>query len=167
MLLDIDEVNQDLPPVFEDFTNEDAGTTELNTNTIPTKTSKDSEMNFILCPMCQTPIAPNPSNLCVKCLNSQVDISEGITKQLVIFQCRQCERYFKNPQYIEAQLESPQLLELCLKKIRGLGKVNLVDAKFLWTEPHSKRLRVELTIQKEVFNGAILQKKFPVEYILE
>lgn len=29
-------------------------------------------------------------------------------------------------------------------------KVRLVDAGFVWTEPHSKRLKVKLTIQKEV-----------------
>jgi NMD protein affecting ribosome stability and mRNA decay len=31
-----------------------------------------------------------------------------------------------------------------------LLKVRLVDAGFVWTEPHSKRLKVKLTIQKEV-----------------
>ena len=29
-------------------------------------------------------------------------------------------------------------------------KVRLVDAGFVWTEPHSKRIKVKLTIQKEV-----------------
>ncbi len=42
-------------------------------------------------------------------------------------------------------------------------QVKLVDAGFLWTEPHSKRLKVKLTIQAEVFNGAILQQTFVVE----
>ena len=35
----------------------------------------------------------------------------------------------------------------------GLQKVKLVDAGFIWTEPHSKRLKTKLTIQKEVLNG--------------
>ena len=35
----------------------------------------------------------------------------------------------------------------------GLSKVKLVDAGFIWTEPHSKRLKTKLTIQKEVLNG--------------
>jgi NMD protein affecting ribosome stability and mRNA decay len=42
-----------------------------------------------------------------------------------------------------------------------------VDAGFIWTEPHSKRLKVKLTIQGEVFNGAILQQSFVVEYVVE
>ena len=49
-----------------------------------------------------------------------------------------------------AQAESPQLLAVCLKKINGLQKVRLVNAEFIWTEPHSKRLKVNLTVQKEV-----------------
>jgi hypothetical protein len=46
-------------------------------------------------------------------------------------------------------------------------KVKLVDAGFIWTEPHSKRLKVKITIQAEVFNGAILQQAFVVEYVVE
>jgi nonsense-mediated mRNA decay protein 3 len=55
---------------------------------------------------------------------------------------------------------------LCLKKIKGLSKVHLVDAGFVWTEPHSKRIKVKLTVQKEVFGGAILQQTFIVEFVV-
>lgn len=48
-----------------------------------------------------------------------------------------------------------------------LQKVKLVDAGFIWTEPHSKRLKVKLTIQAEVFNGTILQQGFVVEFVVE
>lgn len=56
---------------------------------------------------------------------------------------------------------------MCIKKIKGLQKVKLVDAGFIWTEPHSRRVKVKLTIQKEVFNGAILQQTFVVEFVVE
>jgi NMD protein affecting ribosome stability and mRNA decay len=46
-------------------------------------------------------------------------------------------------------------------------KVKLVDAGFIWTEPHSKRLKVKLTIQDEVMNGTILQQGFVVEFVVE
>ncbi len=46
-------------------------------------------------------------------------------------------------------------------------QVKLVDAGFIWTEPHSRRLKVKLTIQAEVLNGAILQQSFVVEYTVE
>lgn len=35
-----------------------------------------------LCCLCGTSIAPNPSNMCVNCIRSQVDITEGIQKQV-------------------------------------------------------------------------------------
>ena len=37
----------------------------------------------ILCCQCGTPIDPNPANLCVACLRTQVDITEGIPKQVM------------------------------------------------------------------------------------
>ena len=46
-------------------------------------------------------------------------------------------------------------------------QVKLVDAGFVWTEPHSRRLKVKLTIQAEVLGGAILQQTFVVEYVVE
>ena len=48
-----------------------------------------------------------------------------------------------------------------------MPQVKLVDAGFIWTEPHSRRLKTKLTVQSEVFNGAILQQTFVVEYVVE
>jgi len=119
----------------------------------------------ILCCECGTPIEPNPANLCVGCLRTQVDITEGIPKQVTIHFCKFCERYLQPPQsWVAAALESRELMALCLKKLKGLAAVKLIDASFLWTEPHSKRLKVKLTIQAEVMGGAILQQTFVVEY---
>jgi nonsense-mediated mRNA decay protein 3 len=41
-----------------------------------------------------------------------------------------------------------------------------VDASFVWTEPHSKRLKIKLTIQKEVLASTLLQQVFIVEYVV-
>ena len=85
--------------------------------------------------------------------------------QVTIQFCRFCERYLQPPQqWVQAALESRELMALCLKKLKGLNKVKLVDASFLWTEPHSKRLKVKLQVQAEVMGGAILQQTFVVEY---
>ena len=65
-----------------------------------------------------------------------------------------------------AALESRELLTLCLKKIKTLASVSLVDASFIWTEPHSRRLKVKVTIQKEAIAGAVLQQSFVVDYIV-
>uniref|UniRef100_F7E4H4 60S ribosomal export protein NMD3 n=1 Tax=Monodelphis domestica TaxID=13616 RepID=F7E4H4_MONDO len=127
-----------------------------------------SSQGCVLCCECGVPIPPNPANMCVACLRTQVDISEGIPKQVSIHFCKQCERYLQPPgTWIQCALESRELLTLCLKKIKAsLSKVRLIEAGFVWTEPHSKRLKVKLTIQKEVMNGAILQQVFVVEYVV-
>src|SRR5690606_14944595 len=57
-------------------------------------------------------------------------------------------------------------LALCLKRLRGLSKVRIIDASFIWTEPHSKRVKVKITIQSEAFQNTILQQSFEVEYVV-
>lgn len=120
----------------------------------------------ILCCECGTSIEPNPANMCVPCLRTRVDITEGIPKQATLYFCRNCERYLQPPAaWISATLESRELLSICIKKLKGLNKeVRLIDAGFIWTEPHSKRIKVKLTIQKEVMGGAVLQQVFVVEF---
>ncbi|XP_077990802.1 60S ribosomal export protein NMD3-like [Glandiceps talaboti] len=121
----------------------------------------------ILCCQCGVPIQPNPANMCVSCIRTQVDITEGIPKQSIIYFCKGCERYLQPPDvWVTCTLESKELLALCLKRLKALSKVHLVDAGFVWTEPHSKRLKVKLTIQKEVMGGAVLQQVFIVEYMV-
>ncbi|XP_042897058.1 60S ribosomal export protein NMD3 isoform X2 [Parasteatoda tepidariorum] len=105
--------------------------------------------------------------MCIPCIKTQVDISEGIPKQVIIYFCKGCGRYLQPPaQWVSCALESRELLAFCLKKLKGLNQVHLVDATFIWTEPHSRRIKVKLTIQKEVFGGAILQQVFVVEYVV-
>jgi nonsense-mediated mRNA decay protein 3 len=122
----------------------------------------------VLCCLCGTSIAPNPSNMCLSCIRSQIDITSDYSKSEIISFCRTCERYLQPPKYwIDCDLESKELLTLCLKKIRGLNKAKLIDASFIWTEPHSRRVKVKITIQKEVFNGTKLQQSFVVEYVVK
>ena len=105
--------------------------------------------------------------MCLACIRGRVDITEGVTKQITVYFCRGCERYSQPPtQWLPCALESKELLALCLKRIKGLNRVRLVDACFLWTEPHSKRLKVRVTVQKEVFAATILQQTFEVEVIV-
>lgn len=138
----------------------------------------------ILCADCGTPIVPNSANLCVACLRNTVDITEGIPKQgefsaavsdpwywwntASVSYCRNCERFLSPPSsWTIARPESQELLAICLKKLKGLNKVRLTEAHFIWTEPHSKRLRVSLTIQKEVLTATILEQVFEIEYLVQ
>lgn len=105
--------------------------------------------------------------MCVSCIRGQIDITEGIPKQVSIHWCKKCGRYLQPPNHwLVCELESRELLTFCVKKIKGLTKVKLVDAGFVWTEPHSRRLKVKLTVQKEVFASTILQQVFVVEFVV-
>ncbi|KAK3744403.1 hypothetical protein QZH41_012165 [Actinostola sp. cb2023] len=122
---------------------------------------------MILCCQCGVPTPPNTCNMCVGCIRTKIDITEGIPKQSTLYFCKGCERYLQPPStWTTCSLESRELLAICLKKLKGLNKVRLVDAGFVWTEPHSKRIKVKLTIQKEVMNSTILQQVFVVEYMV-
>ena len=74
-----------------------------------------------------------------------------MVKEVCVCVCVRVRRYLQPPSaWVSCVLESRELLSLCLKKLKGLSKVHLVDAGFVWTEPHSKRIKVKLTVQKEV-----------------
>ncbi|KAL8844761.1 MAG: hypothetical protein Q9176_000861 [Flavoplaca citrina] len=123
----------------------------------------------ILCCNCGAEIDGTTSAgaLCNDCVKVTVDISEGIQREATIHTCRDCERWLQPPhQWITAAPESRELLALCLRKLRALSKVRIIDASFIWTEPHSKRIKVKITLQQEAFEGTILQQTFEVEYIV-
>ncbi|KAL7677344.1 hypothetical protein ACOME3_003580 [Neoechinorhynchus agilis] len=111
--------------------------------------SKSTE-ELMSCCVCQAVVPVNAFNTCLKCLQHSIDITEGIVKKTQLYQCSKCERFLQPPNtWIDAALESPRLLGICLKRLPGLSKVRLVDAKFVWTEPHSRRLNVRLVVQKQ------------------
>ena len=125
----------------------------------------------VLCCVCGVPIAPNSVNTCATCLASQSDITKGISTEATLHQCRGCQRWHKEAgKWIACDLESRELMALCLAHVSGLGKtggrVRLVDAGWIWTEPHSMRLKVRLTIQREVQAGTILQQSFVVVFVV-
>lgn len=71
------------------------------------------------------------------------------------------------------ELESKELMSLCLSMVSGLRNnksgekgARLVDASWIWTEPHSMRLKIRLTVQKEIQMGTVLQQAFMVEFIV-
>lgn len=123
----------------------------------------------IFCCECGAPIdgTTSANALCYDCVKLKIDISQGIQREAVVHFCRDCERWLLPPQsWIAAQPESRELLSMCLKKLRGLHKVRIIDAHFIWTEPHSRRIKIKLTIQDSVSDGVILQQSFEVVYIV-
>lgn len=122
----------------------------------------------VLCCNCGVPMDGSQGLvMCYDCIKLNVDITEGIPREANISFCRNCERFLQPPtQWIHAQLESRELLAICLRRLKGLNKVRLVDASFIWTEPHSRRIRVKLTVQGEAMQNTIVQQTFEVEYVV-
>jgi len=67
-------------------------------------------------------------------------------------------------QWLPAPHESQQLMQICLKKIRGLSDAKLIDSKFKWTEPNSQRINLIIEIQREALKGVYLQRKIGIAY---
>ena len=111
---------------------------------------------MVRCCICGVMTIKNAANTCINCLKSQIDITEGIPKSINLHHCRDCNRY-QRPPWTLCEPESSELLALCLKNIKGLKRVKLLDATFIWTEPHSRRIKIKLTVQKEVQSNTILQ----------
>jgi len=123
----------------------------------------------VLCYNCGLPIDGTTAagTLCEECVKLTVDASQGIQREAVLHTCADCDRWLSPPsQWLVAQPESRELLALCLRKLRGLQKVRIIDASFIWTEPHSRRIKVKITVQQEAFQGTIIQQAFEVEYVV-
>jgi nonsense-mediated mRNA decay protein 3 len=121
----------------------------------------------IPCCVCGSLIFPNAANQCGSCLAQDLDLSvqlqkgPGTADYATIHQCRQCRRYQQTAKnYIHAEPESPELLAICLKHIPALqdGTIRLLDASWVWTEPHSMRYKLRITAQTEVQNVTIQQR---------
>ncbi|KAJ1433725.1 hypothetical protein SESBI_05867 [Sesbania bispinosa] len=81
----------------------------------------------VLCCKCGIPMQPNAANMCVKCLRSEVDITEGLLKRLVLVHCPECDSYLQPPRsWVKLQLESKELLTFCLKKLQKNLNTNKV-----------------------------------------
>lgn len=122
----------------------------------------------IPCCLCGVLITPNPSNMCANCLHIQDDFGDKISLTNYLNYCGTCGRYQSiQTVWINADLESPELLRLCLKRITGLKDFKIIDAKFIWTEPHSKRIKITITIEKETFNETILRRSLVIVFTIK
>ena len=128
----------------------------------------------IPCCLCGTLILPNAANQCPSCLAQGFNLQDRIQRgpggadHSTVFQCRQCRRFQRTPKYYEhAEPESPELLAICLKHIPALQQhqssaaappLHLVEASWIWTEPHSMRFKLRLTVRTEIENVAVQQR---------
>lgn len=133
----------------------------------------------IPCCLCGTMIFPNAANQCSTCLAQEFDLQDRLQRgpggadKITIHQCRLCRRFKRTEKHWEhAEHESPQLLSICLKHIPALqhqaasgssgggnnAPLHLVDAGWIWTEPHSMRYKLRLTVRTEIQNVKVQQR---------
>lgn len=75
-----------------------------------------------LCCQCGIPMESNLSNMCANCIRNEIDITEGIPKQITANFCKNCDRWLQPPNtWTVAAFESKELMALLLRKL----KVNL------------------------------------------
>ncbi|KAM7346585.1 60S ribosomal export protein NMD3-like isoform 1-T2 [Cochliomyia hominivorax] len=124
--------------------------------------------NTIKCCECGVSIQSNSHNMCLSCLREHVDITAGISKQIELQYCKGCERFLQPPgEWINARWESRELLGLCLKKIKGLKNLELIDACFIWTERHSRRIKVKLVVEGNAADFSSLRQGVIIEYTIQ
>ncbi|CAN6596330.1 60S ribosomal export protein Nmd3p [Trichomonascus vanleenenianus] len=123
---------------------------------------------LIACCNCGQPMKSiGGQTMCVDCIRLNVDITEDVQKDGTITFCKNCNRLLVPPnQWIWAPRESRELMGACLKRLRGLHKLRLMDASYLWTEPHSRRTKIKITVQGEAkqFQNTLVEQTFVVEF---
>jgi nonsense-mediated mRNA decay protein 3 len=128
---------------------------------VPTAT-----VGTVLCCMCGVAMQPNPANMCARCLRARVDITDGVPRHAAVVYCPDCFSYFQPPRsWLRAGPESPELMQILLRRInRPLARlrVSLSGAEFVFSEPHSKRLR----LHREVLHDVVLEQTHPVEFVV-
>lgn len=144
--------------------NPDINMTQLNQTSI---LNRSSMMTYgkIICCICSAEIDATRKGMCDTCARQQIDITEGIQRQLLIQYCKLCDRY-QRPPWVRLTLETPEMMSFLLTKMKGLKNVKIVDSNFVWTEPHSKIIKVKLTIQKEV-NKMLIQTSLIIDFVVE
>ncbi|GMI57190.1 hypothetical protein ScalyP_jg3556 [Parmales sp. scaly parma] len=156
--------------------------TESNFGDVPLILTPSTKSSLIPCVLCGLPIISNSANQCAACLRQQFDLkahlhsTRGTAQELHIFRCKRCLRYQSpsNEKHYEFhEEEAPELLTMCLKAIPALQmkgqatgiKITLLDAGFIWTEPHSMRIKLKLTVKAEILElgNLALQQRVGVE----
>lgn len=140
---------------------------DVDMSSVPLPAARETTAATVLCYNCGAAIDGTQAAgaICTDCLKLTSDVTQGIEREGILLMCRDCDRWLSPPNsWVVAAPESRELLALCLRKLRGLHKTRIIDASFIWTEPHSRRIKCKITVQHESTQGAILQQTFDVEF---
>lgn len=110
----------------------------------------------------------NGLTMCDECFSTNVDLTKDLPKQGDLTFCKECGRLLIPPSnWVYCERESKELLEILLKRIKRYENgLRFIDARFIWTEPHSRRTKLEVTVQGEPehFNNLVIQQSYVFEY---
>lgn len=121
----------------------------------------------MLCCICGVPLsaAVQTGARCVQCLRNEVDVGANVSRRGTVQHCGTCQRWLRpGGGWAIAEWESRELLAICLKSIKGIGKdLQLVNASFIWTVQSSKEIKVKLELQQEAIAGVLVRQSVVVE----
>ncbi|RCV29121.1 hypothetical protein SETIT_5G458400v2 [Setaria italica] len=121
-----------------------------------------------ICCTCGVPMPPNAANTCARCLRARVDITEGVLRHAAVVYCPACSSYLQPPRsWLRAAPESPELMQILLRRVhRQIARLGaaIATAEFVFTEPHSKRLKLRLRLRREVLHGVTMEQAYVVEF---
>ena len=111
----------------------------------------------IVCCLCSAIIDANPRGTCEACLRKSLNIKTCIPTEFELQYCKECQRFLRPP-YVKIERESSDMMKLCLSRIKSYDKkVKIIDSNFIYTEPHSKMIKIKVTIQKEIEKNILSQ----------
>ena len=117
----------------------------------------------IVCCLCSAVIDANPRGTCEACLKKSLNIKTCIPTEFELVYCKECHRFLRPP-YVKIERESADMMKLCLSRIKSYDKkIKIIDSNFIYTEPHSKVIKIKITIQKEIEKN-ILSQDLIIEY---
>ena len=117
----------------------------------------------IVCCLCSAVIDANPRGTCEACLKKSLNIKTCIPTEFELQYCKGCQRFLRPP-YVKIERDSADMMKLCLSRIKSYDKkVKIIDSNFIYTEPHSKVIKIKISIQKEVEKN-ILSQNLIIEF---
>lgn len=91
-------------------------------------------------------------------------------RQLEVVQCGKCSRWHvRQDRWMFFEVESPELLAMLMRKVSGiLTATKILDASWIWTEPHSRRIKINVDVERSVLDGKVqIRHKIIVEFIVK
>ncbi len=125
---------------------------------------------MVVCCLCGVGIEPNDAMMCLPCLRLEVAHEtrgslDSVEREVV--QCPKCMQWKRDSVsavYFPAEWESLELLTHLARRVRRLKELSVVDARFVWTEPHSKRIRVHVVYEHIVLDRTKVQQTVELEF---